>query len=61
MKALKMFWVRRTYFWIAVWWDGAFKVHWARTEREAREWAACYPSGLAVIGKRKSIVAERWA
>ena len=58
MKAL---WIRLTHFWVAVLWDGVAKVHWAKTEAEAREWAACYPSGLAVIGKRKTVIASRLA
>lgn len=61
MKAIKMMWVRYTHYWTAVMWDGVAKVHWAKTEAEAREWAACYPSGLAVIGKRKAVLAERHA
>ena len=61
MKAIKMMWVRKTHFWVAVLWEGVSKVHWAKTEAEARDWAACYPNGIAVIGKRNAVIAQRWA
>lgn len=59
MKAIKNFWMRKTHFWTAILWDGVSKVHWSKTETEARAWAACYPDGLAVIGKRKTVIASR--
>lgn len=60
MKAIKNFWMRKTYYWTAILWEGVTKVHWSKTESEALEWAACYDSGLAVIGKRNKILAERF-
>lgn len=61
MKAIKTLWIRLTHFWVAVMWDGVTKVHYAKTEREALEWMACYPNGLAVMGKRKAVIASRLA
>ena len=37
MKAIKMVWFWLTRYMVAVEWDGMRKVHWAKTEREARE------------------------
>lgn len=57
MKAI-WFWLTR--YMVAVEWEGQRKVHWAKTEREAREWMACYPDGLAMYGKRGRLISARW-
>lgn len=59
MKAI-WFWLTR--YMVIAHWDGIRKVHWAATEREAREWMRCYPAdAIAAYGKRGKLIAARWS
>jgi hypothetical protein len=61
MKALKTAWLWLTQYMVAVQWDGVEKIHWARTQREAHEWMACYSAdALCVYGKRGKLLGGRW-
>jgi hypothetical protein len=47
---------------VAVEWEGKRIVHWAKTEREAREWLALYGSDIyGMYGKRGKLIAARWS
>lgn len=60
IEMIKQYWLFLTRYWVVVEWAGLVAHHWARSEAEALEWASCYPRGVAIIGKRKRIIAERW-
>jgi hypothetical protein len=61
MKALKTLWLWLTHYMVAVRWDGIEKIHWAKTEHEARAWLQCYSAdAMCMIGKRGKMIAARW-
>ena len=57
MKAL---WLWLTHYKVVACWEGMFKIHYAKTESEAREWMACYPhDAVMVYGKRYTLLGGR--
>ena len=61
MNAIKTLWFWLTRYMVAIEWEGQRKVHWSKTEADAREWLACYPDGLGMYGKRGRLIAARWS
>ena len=62
MKVIKLAWLWLTRYMVAVEWGGKRIVHWAKTEREAREWLALYGSDIyGMYGKRGKLIAARWS
>ena len=58
---LKRIWLWLTHYAVIVKWDEVEKLHWARDEREAREWMQTYSAdALVMIGKRGKLIAARW-
>lgn len=58
---LKLIWFWMTRYCVIVEWEGKLIRHWARDERDAREWMACYPDALAMYGKRGKLLGARWS
>lgn len=58
----KAIWYWMTRYMVVAQWGDIRKVHWARSEAEAREWMACYKAdALIVYGKRGRMLGARWA
>lgn len=61
METIQTLWFWLTRYMVAIEWEGQEITHWAKTEREALEWLACYPDGLGLVGKRGKLIAARWS
>lgn len=58
---LKRIWLWLTHYAVIAKWDEVEKLHWARDEREAREWMQTYSAdALVMVGKRGKLIAARW-
>lgn len=60
MQRIKTLWFWFTRYMVVIEWEGIRKVHWSKTEEDAREWMRCTPDGIAMYGKRGKLIAARW-